>query len=81
MSSNENFNDASNSSFNATEVDELDEWQEGLINQNRQIDSMIDEVAFHLPSIVLQRRDEQSIWPRRRYIERQREKGHEGVFE
>ncbi|XP_057803028.1 uncharacterized protein LOC131018321 [Salvia miltiorrhiza] len=79
MTSNENFDDSS-PSFDPFDFTEFDEMHENHVLQNRRIDSMIDDVAFQIPTLSLQPTNNTDRAPRR-FIERRREQGHQGVFE
>ncbi|XP_057791079.1 uncharacterized protein LOC131008204 [Salvia miltiorrhiza] len=77
MASNENFDDSS-PSFDPFDYTEFDEMHENHVLQNRRIDSMIDDVAFQIPTLSLQPTNNTDRAPQS-FIERRCEQGHEAM--
>ncbi|KAK9057219.1 hypothetical protein SSX86_024586 [Deinandra increscens subsp. villosa] len=68
MSHSENSSESSNSS----NLSEYDEWEARFIQRNRQTDEIISELLINMPEMIIRDRPHTT---RRRYCDREREKG------
>ncbi|XP_057808756.1 uncharacterized protein LOC131023233 [Salvia miltiorrhiza] len=71
---------ASSSNIDASNSNDDEAWEQRVAEHNRQLDRTIEDVVIHAASLSVQPSDH-AVRGRRRYIERRREIGHEGVFE
>ncbi|XP_057780056.1 uncharacterized protein LOC130998658 [Salvia miltiorrhiza] len=71
---------ASSSNIDASNSSDDEAWEQSVAEHNRQLDRIIEDVVIHAASLSVQPTNH-AVRGRRRYIERRREIGHEGVFE
>ncbi|XP_057791349.1 uncharacterized protein LOC131008492 [Salvia miltiorrhiza] len=71
---------ASSSNIDASNSSDDEAWEQSVAEHNRQLDRIIEDVVIQAASLSVQPTNH-AVRGRRRYIERRREIGHEGVFE
>ncbi|XP_057804051.1 uncharacterized protein LOC131019521 [Salvia miltiorrhiza] len=71
---------ASSSNIDASNSSDDEALEQSVAEHNRQLDRIIEDVVIHAASLSVQPTNH-AVRGRRRYIERRREIGHEGVFE
>ncbi|XP_057809119.1 uncharacterized protein LOC131023592 [Salvia miltiorrhiza] len=71
---------ASSSNIGASNSSDDEAWEQSVAEHNRQLDRIIENVVIQAASLSVQPTNH-AVRARRRYIERRREIGHEGVFE
>ncbi|KAL1556212.1 hypothetical protein AAHA92_11864 [Salvia divinorum] len=71
---------SSSSNFDASNLLEDNEWEEKVVEQNRQLDQLIEDIALW-PTTLSSQPTTQMVRAKRRYFDRKREKGHDTIFE